>query len=89
MSALFTPLVGMNPHRLDSTRLCEPHVNIAKELVNRVASAGVHGFCLKFAGMSTDQPTPQLRFRRFETFLTVVLILVMVLMPLAMWRQLL
>ncbi len=39
--------------------------------------------------MSIEHPTPQLRFRRFETFLTIVLILVMVLMPLAMWRQLL
>lgn len=39
--------------------------------------------------MSTDHTPPQLRFRRFETFLTIVLIGLAILMPLAMWQRLL
>ena len=41
-------------------------------------------------GMSTEQhPSPQMRYRRFETFITVVLIGLAILMPLLMWGRLL
>lgn len=38
--------------------------------------------------MSTEQ-NPQMRFRRFETFITIVLIGLAILMPVLMWGRLL
>ena len=39
--------------------------------------------------MSTDHHPHQMRFRRFETFLTIVLAGLAILMPLLMWGRLL